>query len=329
METLINNVRVSFETPFIKAALIGLALLLAFVPLIYEVIRHFFKISETLMKELYLRYFTWLVLSVVLILPLLAGRTQAITLCLLLALVCFCEYVKVSDLSSNKLLSTILFVVIGVSFIFAFKQWFQAFSLLAIFSIILLSYVCFKHRSKPSKLNVFQHSIIAYFLCAVSFAYLAFFSNFSDFAALMLLILICVEFNDVFAYICGKLFGKRKLCPQISPKKTVAGFVGALIITSAVFYTLGSFVFEGSPLNSGVHLITMGFLCSFLGQLGDLFVSWIKRDLEIKDFSQSLPGHGGFLDRFDSLVLVSPVLFHYIYFFDSNRLTTTFEFFST
>ena len=324
-----NNIKLSLETPFLKTTLISLVILLALVPLIYEIVRHSFKASETLMKELYLRYFTWLVLTVILILPLLAGKTTAIILCLLLAMVSFFEYSKVSGLSSNKLLCVILFTCPVLSFVFVFKQWLQAFSIFVILSIILLVFEWLRYKRSSSKLNTFQHSTIVNYLCAVSFAYFALFSYYSNFASLMLMILICVEFNDVFAYICGKLFGKRKLCPQISPKKTVAGFAGALIITSALFYTLGRFVFADSPLNSGVHLITMGLLCSFLGQLGDLLLSWIKRDLEIKDFSKSLPGHGGFLDRFDSLVLVSPVLFHYIYFFDSNRLTTTFELFST
>jgi phosphatidate cytidylyltransferase len=129
------------------------------------------------------------------------------------------------------------------------------------------------------------------------------------------LIILAVELNDVFAYISGKLFGHRKLAPHTSPGKTVGGALGALILTTTLVAALGQFVFAGSPIDVPVRLITLGVLVSVAGQLGDLMVSSIKRDIGVKDMGVAIPGHGGFLDRFDSLLLVAPAVFHYVGYF--------------
>lgn len=329
VESIITHIKLSFETPFIKVTIVSLVLLLLAVPFIYEAVRYFGKASNALMKELYLRYFTWLFLALVLILPLLAGRIPTIMAVSVLAILCFFEYAKATNLSSRKTLVSIIFISIFLSFYTVADNFFVLFILLSIGSLVLVLIVGFKHLKNKRSLSSSHFAILALALFATSLSHFAYFANFKEYASLMLLLLICIEFNDVFAYICGKLLGKKQLCPKISPKKTVAGFIGALFITTTLFYILGSLVFMDSPLGSSIHLIIMGFLTSLLGQCGDLLFSGIKRHFSIKDFSQSLPGHGGFLDRFDSLILVSPIMFHYVYYFDSNILNQTFRVFST
>ena len=110
------------------------------------------------------------------------------------------------------------------------------------------------------------------------------------------LIIICT-FTDMFAMFTGMLIGKHKLCPKISPKKTIEGSIGGTIIGCAagiIFYVylVGDF---------SIALIPITILLSVIGQLGDLFFSKIKRENNIKDFSNIMPGHGGILDRLDSL----------------------------
>ena len=97
---------------------------------------------------------------------------------------------------------------------------------------------------------------------------------------------------------------------------TVAGSLGGLIVTTLLVYALGLAVFHGTALDSTWHLLTLGILVSVVGQLGDLMFSSIKRDLGIKDFDVTIPGHGGLLDRFDSLVLIASVVFHYVNYFN-------------
>jgi phosphatidate cytidylyltransferase len=121
-----------------------------------------------------------------------------------------------------------------------------------------------------------------------------------------------VEINDIFAFCCGKTLGRHKLCPGTSPGKTVEGAVGAVVLTTALFTLLSGSVFAGTPM-SALHLrVGLGVLLSITGQCGDLVMSSIKRDVGTKDFATLLPGHGGFLDRFDSLIFVGPVVLHVV-----------------
>src|SRR5438552_2112874 len=133
--------------------------------------------------------------------------------------------------------------------------------------------------------------------------------------AVVKLIILTLELNDVFAYIADKTFGHRKITPQTSPNKTLGGALGALVLTTTLVSTVGHFVFAGSGVDTPVKLIGLGLIVSVAGQFGDLMVSSIKRDIGIKDMGASIPGHGGLLDRFDSMLLVAPAVFHYIGFF--------------
>ena len=97
----------------------------------------------------------------------------------------------------------------------------------------------------------------------------------------------------------------------------MAGALGALLLTTILVTAAGHFLFRGTPVDKWPLLATMGFLISGLGQLGDLTLSSIKRDIGIKDISGMIPGHGGLLDRFDSLVLVPPAVYHYLSLYKS------------
>ena len=106
---------------------------------------------------------------------------------------------------------------------------------------------------------------------------------------------------DVMAYLVGSAFGKRKLCPKISPNKTVAGSIGGILGAVWVMLLLAYLVQEGRGLTVDYPMLVLYcVLASILAQFGDLAMSAVKRCLEIKDFGHLLPGHGGFLDRFDS-----------------------------
>lgn len=116
-------------------------------------------------------------------------------------------------------------------------------------------------------------------------------------------LLLITTITDSFALISGMLVGKHKLCPKISPKKTVEGLIGGVLMGT---FVATSFYF--TVINSGISLIFLIFVTALLclvGQLGDLVFSSIKRYYDIKDFSNLIPGHGGVLDRFDSLIYVT------------------------
>ncbi len=112
----------------------------------------------------------------------------------------------------------------------------------------------------------------------------------------------CVAcFTDTFAYFSGMLFGKRKLCPEISPKKTIAGAIGGTIFGTAA--GIAVFAFNGLDLTFALCALPL----SIISQLGDLGASVIKRRFGVKDYGKIFPGHGGVLDRFDSIIPVSIV----------------------
>lgn len=132
-------------------------------------------------------------------------------------------------------------------------------------------------------------------------------------------IFLCAWGSDTSAYFCGTFFGKHKLIPHVSPKKTVEGAVGALICVM-IFCMLYTFILNkaGYPLR-GVDLGfaeymkigALGAIAAAVSQLGDLAASAIKRDAGIKDYGFIFPGHGGFMDRFDSVLFVAPVVYYY------------------
>ena len=118
--------------------------------------------------------------------------------------------------------------------------------------------------------------------------------------------------TDTFAYFIGKTWGRHKLAPDISPKKTVEGAIGGLV-GAAVISVLAVWLF-GLPVNYGIAVV-LGILISIFGQVGDLFESLFKRNMGVKDSGNSLPGHGGFLDRIDSIVFTGVFVYYYVVLF--------------
>ena len=129
---------------------------------------------------------------------------------------------------------------------------------------------------------------------------------------LLLLLIVSATFGDTAAFYVGSTIGKHRMAPRLSPKKSWEGAIGGL--AGSVFGALlaSLWFYQRLPV---VHAIALGVLLGALGILGDLSESMIKRALGAKDASRLLPGHGGFLDRFDSLMLGAPVLYGYWHLF--------------
>ena len=126
----------------------------------------------------------------------------------------------------------------------------------------------------------------------------------------MWMVFVIAFSTDTAAYFVGRAIGKTKLAPEISPKKTIAGAVGGLI-ASALFMVLYGIIMKfGFQMDLPVYLYAaVGFVGSIAGQCGDLTASMIKRKMGIKDFGKILPGHGGILDRFDSILFIIPLVY--------------------
>lgn len=130
-------------------------------------------------------------------------------------------------------------------------------------------------------------------------------------AGLVFFLLVATEFNDVAQYVWGKLFGRNKIIPKVSPNKTWEGFLGGWASTAALIWFVGPLFM---PLE-GFGLATLALILPVAGFAGDVTMSAIKRDIGVKDTSHLIPGHGGILDRIDSLTFTAPIYFHLLAWF--------------
>ncbi len=193
------------------------------------------------------------------------------------------------------------------------------------FVVILLVGMLFNHRKvrfEQVALVSFVAIAIPLALCSIAFIR----TKFPDHAMFLIVYtMVSAWIGDAGAYFVGTFLGKHKMCPEISPKKTWEGFVGG-IVTSGVSALIMCYVYEfiDSVINNGVHtfsinipyLVTLSLVISVLGVVGDLSASLIKRECSVKDFGNIIPGHGGVLDRFDSVLLAAPFAYmmYQIYF---------------
>ena len=127
---------------------------------------------------------------------------------------------------------------------------------------------------------------------------------------LMIFLILVVQSSDVLQYVWGKLFGKHKIAPKLSPSKTIEGFVGGVISASV----LGGLLYWLTPFNP-VQAVLMSLLICLMGFLGGLVMSAMKRSMGVKDWGNMISGHGGMLDRMDSLCFAAPIFFHVVRYY--------------
>jgi phosphatidate cytidylyltransferase len=158
-------------------------------------------------------------------------------------------------------------------------------------------------------------------VCVYNIGYVAFLMRTPDAeapagaAGLVFFLLFITQVNDVAQYCWGKAFGRNKITPKVSPNKTWEGALGGWITTAVTFYVLAPYFTPLIP----VHAAIMAVIVPFAGFFGDITMSAVKRDIGVKDTSRLIPGHGGVLDRLDSLTFTAPVYFHLLAYFAIER----------
>ncbi len=235
-----------------------------------------------------------------------------------LSFVAFRELYSLMGFRSNDRRAILwAFISIPVQYYLAFIGWYGAFIIFIPVVMFLLLPIRFVLKGETQgiiksmaslqwilMLTVFGISHLAYLLSLPSLTGFK-----SGGRGLLLFVVFLTEINDIMQYIWGKSFGKTKIIPSISPNKTWEGFIGGLISTTLIGYFIGFL----TPLK-GIQLVCVSFLIAFCGFAGDIVMSAIKRDLHIKDTGNIIPGHGGILDRIDSLIYTAPVFFHFVYY---------------
>lgn len=302
----------AFKQPLVAATFLGVVVLLLLAVMVNQLLLRLGRISREQYNDVQVRSKTWCWLALGLLTPILLGAVWVMLAVLVLSLLCYREFARATGLFREKEIS--LIVVLGILALalanaIHYDRMFFAIAPLTAGALAIITIPTDQPKGYVQRVAL---GVFGFLLFGYSFGYLGFFANDERYRFILILILVGVEMNDVFAYCVGRTLGGPKLVPHTSPGKTKAGSLGALVLTTALVAFLAHRVFLGTVVDRWDHLVELGFLVSALGQMGDLVLSSIKRDLGLKDLGVVLPGHGGFLDRFDSLVLVPPAVFHFL-----------------
>lgn len=273
-----------------------------------------------LVREIWLRYVSWGALAAVMLVALVLGREWWIATVAILALVCLHEYARAVGLWLDKWFLVVIYTFVILMHVMVWWPWpddypepgwygmfaiMPVYSTLALFAIPILRGE-YKHMLQRLALGMLGIGYIGWFLA--HFAYMVNLrpAGLPNGIGMIVFLLFVTALNDVGAYVSGKLFGRHKMRPTLSPGKTWEGWLGSLVFVLVTAYLLRWLV----PYYSTPLLLGMAVLLNLASTAGDLALSVIKRDLGIKDWAQTLPGHGGFLDRLNSLIFATPVFFH-------------------
>ena len=224
------------------------------------------------------------------------------------------KIIKIND--KAIILSIIIFSGITV-FLSEFLSLFNI-AILLMFTLFIIFIKKFNEDNKINYMNFVKctQGLFVYFYVTVTLYHLILLRDFDEGFKYVFFMFIIIWATDSFAYFTGMAFGKNKLAPRISPKKTIEGSIGgsllALIISLFINYKFNIFT-DVSQVVLGIIIL----LLTVISQLGDLFESSIKRIYNVKDSGKILPGHGGILDRFDSTIFVAPIFYILIKFFIS------------
>jgi phosphatidate cytidylyltransferase len=262
-------------------------------------------------RSLLRNYLAWFFILPVLLMPLLAGPSPWVWLVLALSLICLREFGLATGLWRDRRFMWVAAACIAGIFYPVLVRWYSLFVVMPIYATLLLLTV-------PITRDAFEHmiqrtclSVLAVLYFGWCLAHLAYLIHIENGIGHVFFVLLLVELNDICAFSVGKTLGKHKLSPRLSPNKTIEGSLGALIGTIGFGFVFRYLI----PEYSTFHLVLIAGLISMTGTFGDLAISFIKRDLGIKDMGKVLPGHGGVLDRLDSLIFVAPIFFHFTVYF--------------
>jgi phosphatidate cytidylyltransferase len=261
-------------------------------------------------------YCGWLFIVPLLILGFFLGREAAIVFLTLVAIFGFQEFARTTELYNDWIITGAVHLGIIATGVVCLMTdpgdgqpgWYGLFMAMPVFVIAAILVIPVVRNRGQGQLQLLALGIVGFVYFGWMFGHVAFLANSAHAYSYLGYLVLAVELNDVAAYTFGKLFGRHRLCSNISPKKTWEGAVGAL----AVSLLLPWILFPTFPHLEKWDRLLAGLIVGIGGQLGDLVVSVFKRDLGIKDMGALIPGHGGILDRIDSLIYVAPLFFHYI-----------------
>ncbi len=262
------------------------------------------------MRNLITRSISGLVYAIIFISAILFSKESYIGLMAVFSVICVFEFSKI--LKSKNIIPYI--TLIAFIYLSTFKNSILSSDYLIVFcltGLLILLYLLIGIKpiktdslSKKIFLQIIYLILPFYFLIKLPFIQEEYTPN------IIIYIILMIWTNDSFAFIVGKNFGKHKLFESVSPKKTIEGFIGGLVFAVLAGFLIGYY----SNAFSIVNWVIIAVIVSVFGSLGDLVESKFKRQANIKDSGTIMPGHGGLLDRLDSLFFLAPFVYLYIHY---------------
>ena len=240
------------------------------------------KISEKKFTNIKQRIFTWFIIIILFYLATMS-RIYLLLLFGLISTLAFKEFLQFAYIKYN---SELMITSIVVNLAFYLGIYFKN------LHVLLILFILIALRFYKRAFIIFAFFITTYLIGSISYI---------DDLNFIINYMILIELNDVFQYISGNIFGERKITPNISPNKTVEGLIGGIIFTTLTASLLKYFA------NIDFQVKFIPYIC-LIGFLGDIFISALKRRVNLKDSGNLLLGHGGILDRVDSLIFTAPLI---------------------
>lgn len=264
--------------------------------------------------EVYLRIRTWWVMIAIVAVAICISRNATIVLMALISFLALKEFLSlIPTRRADRRVLLWLYLAIPIQYYWVATDWYGMFLIwvpvyvfLGIPLIMVLIGETAGYLAAAGRLfwgvmtTVFSLGHAAYLLLLPAGA--------AGSAGLLLYLILLTQLNDVAQFVWGKSIGQRKALPSVSPGKTIGGLLGGIATTTVIAALLAPVL---TPLST-IHAIFAGILISLFGFFGDVTISAVKRDLGVKDFGTTLPGHGGILDRVDSLTYTAPLFFHFV-----------------
>lgn len=266
------------------------------------------------MKDIFIRALSGLFYIIILILSLYSLETL-IALFFVFGMICLFEFNKLIQLKSiiPYFIFTLLFIVFGfwqleITTNTDLDKARQILMVITIFVQLFLIKDLFSEKIIP--LFASKRFILTTFYLSSSFVFLILIANYHATynPSILLGSFILIWVNDSFAYLIGKNFGKQKLFEKISPKKTVEGFLGGLFFSCVASYFIATF----TQTLTFTNWLILSIIISVFGTIGDLIESKFKRQAKVKDSGIIMPGHGGLLDRLDSIIFAAPFIYLFL-----------------
>lgn len=273
--------------------------------------------SRSAIANLNARIRAWWAMVFILSAALMAGARFVIVLFAFVSLAALREFITLTPTrrADHAALATSFLIVVPGQYILVWTQWYGVFTIfIPVYVFLILPAFQVVHSDVGNFLartSTMQWGLMISVYCISHVpALLMLPIPHYDPALLIVFSILVVQASDVFQYICGKLFGRHKIAPVVSPSKTVEGFVGGVLC--AAF--LGACLWWITPFNVW-QAAAMSLLIAMMGFIGGLVMSAIKRDRGVKDWGRLIEGHGGILDRLDSVCFAAPIFFHLTRYF--------------